>query len=434
MATKFKLTKRTIEALKPRASVYEVQDTDLQGFQVRVHPDGRKVFYFYYRNKDGVRRRPAVGDYHPKSFPIEKAREKAGQWFGLVAEGKDPSAEKQLSRSAATVADLVKLFMEEVETHDKPTTAAEYRRQLEAHFLPKFGNKKLAAVTTAEMHRLHSNLAKPRKLTITAKKGMKSYSRVRGSKASANRVLATIRAMFNKAEVWKLIPPATNPTRGIKLFKEKPRSRYLTPDELERLAKALDAAENEETASTWTIAAIRLLIYTGARKSEILTLKWEHVDADAGCLRLPDSKTGEKVIFLNKPAADVLEKLVTIRDRENPWVICSSRKEGRLVNLSKPWTRIHKAAGIENLRLHDLRHVFGGTGAALGLGLTAVGALLGHRNASTTMRYSNMAPSPLAAANEQIGQALAAAMAGSGAKVVELTPKDDAKAQREHGS
>jgi integrase len=226
--------------------------------------------------------------------------------------------------------------------------------------------------------------------------------------------------MFGMAERWGMLPVGSNPARFVKAFKEHHRERYLTPDELARLADALNAAQASGTASPWAVGTIKLLMFTGCRRDEILTLQWSFIDAEGRCLRLPESKTGAKVVYLNAPALEVLTGLAKLREAGNPYVIVGHVAGARLVNLTKPWYRILKAANLEGLRLHDLRHVYAGMGAALGLGLPVVGKLLGHTQAQTTQRYANLAPDPVAAAAERIGEALLEAMDKGRARVVEL--------------
>ena len=182
---------------------------------------------------------------------------------------------------------------------------------------------------------------------------------------------------------------------------------------MQRLGKALADSEKGGTASPWIIAAIRLLVFTGARHSEILTLEWEHVDLASQQLRLTESKTGRKSIYLNAPALEVLASLPRLEG--NPHVICGEKEGAHLVNLQKPWRRIRKAAGLDNVRIHDLRHSFASAAAASGTSLPIIGGLLGHSQPQTTARYAHLGNDPLKAATERIGGAIAGAMNASAA-------------------
>jgi integrase len=166
------------------------------------------------------------------------------------------------------------------------------------------------------------------------------------------------------------------------------------------------------------VAAIRLLILTGCRRSEILTLRWEYVDFDDECLRLPESKTGAKVIYLSAPALEVLNNL---NPQPEGWVITGAKEGMHLVNLRKPWLRIRKVAGIEDVRIHDLRHSYASIAVGLGEGLPMIGKLLGHSQAKTTHRYAHLAPDPVKAASERVGVVLAGIMSrGESADLLEM--------------
>ena len=420
---KAKLTKRLVESLKPAVKPYIVTDTVTPGFMVRVSTSGERTFYVYYR-AGGVQRRPALGAYHERAFSVERARAKAEQYLALVRQGRDPSAERQDASRAETLAEFADAYLKDAEPRLKNHTLEDYRRRLRLHILPAWGKKKLTVIRPADVANLHRKLAKRRILTITPHNSEKSYTREQGGPVGANRYLALIKSLFATAERWGLIPPSTNPARHVRKFKEKSRERYLSPDELARLADALTWAEREKMAAPWAIEAIRLLMFTGARRNEILTLQWAFVDVEGRCLRLPESKTGPKVIHLNAPALQCLERLARIRELDNPYVIVGHKRGAHLVNLTKPWDRIRVHAALPDLRIHDLRHVYAGMGAALGLGLPIIGKLLGHSQPSTTNRYANLAPDPVAAANERIGEALLEAMEKGKACVVEIGKAD----------
>lgn len=224
--------------------------------------------------------------------------------------------------------------------------------------------------------------------------------------------------MMNKAEKWGLRPLGSNPCRHIDKNSEVARERYLSADELARLGDILVEAEHTATELPGTIAAVRLLVLTGCRMSEILTLQWPHVDFAAACLRLPDSKTGAKIVHLNAPALAVL--VAVDRAEGSPWVIAGGKPGAHLVNLEKPWRRIRTKAGIPDVRLHDLRHSFASVAVGLGEGLPMIGKLLGHTQAQTTARYAHLAADPVKAATERVGAALAGMLGGG--RAAEIVP------------
>ncbi len=237
--------------------------------------------------------------------------------------------------------------------------------------------------------------------------------------------------MFSWAEKRGFIPEGhVNPAGKIQKYPEKPRERFLTGVELAKLGEALEKAETVglpyaidetkpkakhapkpesrlRTLDPYAVAAIRLLILTGARLHEILDARWDFINFEKGLLDLPDSKTGKKSIHLNAAAFQVLADLPR---GGNPHIIAGANDGAPRADLNKPWNALKKAAGLEGLRLHDLRHSFASVGAGGGLSLPIIGAILGHAQASTTQRYAHLADDPRRAAVEQIGGAIDAAM------------------------
>ena len=203
--------------------------------------------------------------------------------------------------------------------------------------------------------------------------------------------------------------------------------RFLAEAEIARLAAALDA-ESQRTGNPYPSAAVKLLLLTGCRRGEVVNLHWEHVDFEHECLRLPDSKTGAKIVFLNAPARAILQGLPRIAG--NPRVIPGMKVESASAAIDNVWPSVRKAAGLGDVRLHDLRHSFASVGAAHGLSLPIIGALLGHKHTTTTARYAHLSADPLRAANDTVGARIAAAMsrnseAASGADVVGLPLRSD---------
>lgn len=231
--------------------------------------------------------------------------------------------------------------------------------------------------------------------------------------------------MFNLTERWHLRPLNSNPVRHVERFPENAMERFLSDEELARLAAVLNEREQDGSESLFAITAIRLLIFTGARSGEILNLRWANVDLERAMLRLDDSKTGRKPIFLPPPARELLVQLPCVEG--NPHVIVGDKEGAALVNIRKPWHRIREAAGLDGVRLHDLRHTFASTAAAGGASLQMIGRLLGHSQIATTMRYSHLANDPVRSAADAVGDRIEAAMSGKTAEVVRLdchgTPK-----------
>ncbi len=190
--------------------------------------------------------------------------------------------------------------------------------------------------------------------------------------------------MFSLAAVWGLRPDGSNPCRHVKRYKERKRERFLSPEETERLGEVLREAENEMPSA---VAAFRLLLLTGCRLSEIQFLRWEYVKED--CIELPDAKIGGRVVPLGPEARAVLE--APPREDGNPWVIRGKLPGSHITDLQTPWRRIRARAGLEDVRIHDLRHSYASRALALGESLTMIGKLLGHTQVQTTARYALLA-------------------------------------------
>ena len=381
-----KLTRRLVEQLAAQTSDYFVWESDVPGFGLRVYASGRKSYLIQYRDASGRTRRLALGP-HGVLTP-EQARALAQVHLARVRAGGDPAQEKKTQRGQPTLAQFVERYLFEHVHALKPKTRRDYRGMLASHVLPALGTMMLQAVTRADVQGLHARLA----VTPT----------------QANRVLALLGALFTVAERWGLRPEGSNPARGILRFREVPRERYLTSQELARLGAVLARAPKEGLASTWTVVLVRMLLLTGARWGEIQTLRWEWIDWQRGAARLPESKTGAKTLYLAPAALQVLEDV----GRQTYGLVLPGREGRPRAHPMKQWKRVCTAAEITNLRLHDLRHTFASFGATLGLSLQVVGRLLGHADTQTTQRYAHLAPDPLAQAARLVGEAVDRALSG----------------------
>ena len=392
-----KLTNRSVAAIKPAASDVFIWDDVLPGFGLRVKASGRKSYIVQYRPVGNVSRRLTIGPHGV--FTPEAARKQARDLLQAARKGADPAFQRKTTRDGLTVADLAERYMKaHAATKKKPSSAKTDASNLRNHVLPAHGRRKIADINRADISKLHHDM--------------------RDTPGAANRVLALLSKMFGLAEKWGLRPDNSNPCRHVDRYPERKMERFLSADELARLGQALTEAERTRTEKNSVIAAVRLLVFTGARLGEILGLRWEYVDTERACLRLPDSKSGPKTIHLNAPALEVLAGIE--RESGSPWVIAGREPGNPLVNLRKPWHRIRARAGLDGLRLHDLRHSFASVGVSGGLSLPIIGALLGHSQPATTQRYAHLAADPLKQASDLIGRRIAAAMKGEAAELVEL--------------
>ncbi len=396
-----KLTKRAVDAVRPGSSDVFEWDGELPGFGLRVKPSGRKSYLIQYR-ADGRTRRVTLGP-HGVLTP-EQARERAARLLSDVRDGGNPSERRAAARATETVSELCDRYLEHhARIHKKPASIRADETLIRNTIRPELGKLKVPAVERADVQRIHHAM--------------------QATPYHANRMLALVSKMMNLAEQWGIRREGSNPCRHVKKYREKSRERFLSAAELAKLGGVLRDVAHERVELQSVVPAIRLLLFTGARVGEILSLQWDHVDLERRLLLLPDSKTGAKAIQLNPPATQILDALP--RDG-SPWVIRGRHKGKPLVNLSKPWGKIRTRAGLADVRIHDLRHSFASVAAATGSSLPVIGALLGHKQPQTTARYAHLAADPLKQAAEAAGAHLASALnarprdEGSGDNVVEM--------------
>ena len=348
------LTTRSVDALSVAAATL-FRDRELAGFGVVVEPSGRKTYVMELAAADGVRR-VALGRHGTVS--ADRARKQAA---ALLAG--DAPAE-------TTVAELARRYMREyVEVRCKPATVAQYRLTIDRHILPALGGMPIAAVGREQVAALQHGLA--------------------DRPATANQAIATLARLIEQAADWGLVPPAGNPCRSVPKYRVRRRERFLTEPEFRRLGAALDALEAGGGISVHAAAAIRLLALTGCRRNEILTLRWDDVRLDAGELRLRDSKTGPRTVPISPAAAKILGELPRIPG--NPWVVPGRKPGAPLSGIFLQWRRARGLAGLDDVRLHDLRHSFASRALALGESLPTIARLLGHARVQTTSRYAHLA-------------------------------------------
>jgi integrase len=419
-----KLTRQPLANLKPRPKPYIAYDSELIGFGVAVYPSGIKSWVCEYRPHGGGRgvakKRVTLGK--SSQLTPDQARKAAADMLAAVRLGGDPAQEKAERRASVTVGELIDLFdARYVGPMLKPGTAVGYRIALE-ELRRAHGGLKATALTRAHVTTLHFRMAD------------RPYA--------ANRAVAVWSKAFAWAADWGLIPEGINPVRGLKKYREQGRERFLKPDELARLGDTLREGETiglpyfvDETKPTakhaakadhrrvkfdrYAVAALRLLILTGARLREVLHAKWEQVDIERGLIFLADSKTGKKPLYLSAAAQKVLADLPRIEG--NPHVIAGANDGAPRSDLKKPWAAVSRAAGLEGVRIHDLRHSFASFGAGASLGLPIIGKLLGHSQPATTARYAHLDADPMRRAVDTIGSAISGAMdRGKSADIVPL--------------
>jgi integrase len=320
------------------------------------------------------------------------------------------------TRTVTKLADLYLRYGPAEKPNKKVSSWAADGSNIERHVKPLLGGKIATTLTQSDIAKFQADVAagKSRADIKTKKRGR---AIVEGGRATAARSLAVLGAMLQFAVGRKLIP--ANPAKGVRLLKGNRKERFLSEAEVARLAETLVAMEREHRLSLSAVAAVRLLLLTGCRKSEILSLRWEWIDFERGCLRLPDSNTGAKVVPV---AAAALELLSTL-PRASAHVLPAAKGAGHYTGLQKDWERVRVQAELPGLRLYDLRHSFASFAVADGHTLFMVGKVLGHKQVRTTEGYAHLAADPLRIVADRTAARIAAAMkSGSDdAKIVPLS-------------
>jgi len=396
MAT-VRLSKAFLRSLQPTGSTAFYWDDMDSGFGVRVAAGGKAVYVVQYREK-GATKRVKLGDVEgageggKAGIKLDIARARAKEILAAVALKQNPFPAATQEADTPPLRTVAEDFLAYTEAKRSPRTAADYRAIWGQHIAPTFGEKPIGGISRASIEKWHE--------------GLKAIPR------RANYALTILVAIFSFAVKRQTIGPHDHPALGITKYGENKRDRYLTMDELARFGAALAELEAERTVSPWAAAALRLLILTGARSSEILTLEWAHVDVDRGVLRLPTSKTGKKDIVLSGAAVAVLKTVPKVEGC--PYVIAGRRHGERMTSLQRPFAAVCTNAKIEGLRIHDLRHSAASIATSAGVGLPVVGKVLGQSQAYTQQRYSHIHDSAERAAVETIAEHVAP-LIGTGA-------------------
>lgn len=377
-----KVTKAAVDRL---ATGQTLRDTELKGFGARRQTGA--VSYFLLKRISGRLRWMTIG-LHGSPWTAETARKEAHRLLGSIASGGDPATLKQERLENPTFTQASEQFMLDHGVKLKPGSRAKYEILLRLYLRPKFGPRRLVDIKRTDVLRFHSGLAE--------------------KASTANYCVAILSKIMSWAEEHGYRTERSNPCFAIDKFRENKRQRFLSKEEWSRLGQVLAQVAAEGRENLYVVAAIRLLMFTGARVGEILTLKWSFVDLERGFLMLPDSKTGQKVISLNTTAVDALKAVPRVQG--NPHVIVGRFDRSYLINLQKPWRRIRAAAGLDDVRLHDIRHSFASAAAAEGGSLPMIGKLLGHRHAATTARYVHLVEDASHALNQKAGDRIAASI------------------------
>lgn len=351
-------------------------DDAVRGFGVRVTAAGGRAFVLNYRRKlDGRERRYTIGSF--PDWGTTAAREEAKRLKRAIDGGADPVGEQEDTRAAPTIADLAARFERDYLPRKRPSTQRVYRQQIQADILPAFGRTKVVAVSHADVDGFHHRLSAR-------------------APTHANRTIAVLSRMFSLAVRWGW--RADNPCRGIERNQEDKRTRYLTGPEIAQLSCALDELRDQNAAN-----AVRLLLLTGARQGELLCARWADIDLEAAVWVKPGATTKQRTehrVPLSAAAVQLLTEMRTQADADADWIF-PARGGGHRPHVNEAWIKARKAAKLDGVRLHDLRHAYASILASAGLSLPVIGALLGHSTPTTTHRYAHLFDDPLRQATER---------------------------------
>jgi integrase len=353
-----KITKRAVDSVQPGDRDQFLWDTDVTGFGVKVTPAGKRVYMLQTR-VCGRLRRLTIGK-HGAPWTPDAARAEAVRLLGQVAAGIDPTDAKMALKLDLIVAELCTIYLAEGCATKKALTLAVERGLIERHIKKLICPRRIQLLTRGDVERFLADVATG-KSAADERTRPRGRAVVRGGKGTANRTIDLLAAILAFAADRGLRPD--NPARGIRKFKLPHRTRFLSASELARLGETLEQAATEGE-NPQAIAALRLLILTGCRKSEILGLQRDWIRWERSCIELPESKTGAKIVPLGAPALELLRSLPRLQGNDH--VLPEAAGKGHLVGLQKIWDRIRTRAQLPDVRLHDLRHSFASVGAAGG--------------------------------------------------------------------
>ncbi len=415
------LTKRTTDSADPEAKPYYLFCDKVSGFGLRVMPTGIKTFIFQFRvghGRNALKQRAVIGRYG-SPWTVETARREAQRLGGIASTGTDPAATRIVEESASkTVAEVCAEYLAVAEagqmmvsrklrSHPKrATTVMVDRGRIHRHIIPLIGKKLMQELTENDVQQMLFDIASGKTATVE-KTGSRGLARVTGGETAATRAVGLLGGIFTWAIKIKKCC-TTNPVKGVQKYEDRKKERFLTAEETARLGTALKNALAAEK-NPYAIAAVQLLLLTGCRKMEILSLKWECVDFDQSCLRLPDSKTGQKNVQLGDTAVALLKSVPRLA--KNPHVF-PSRAKSHYVGLAKFFGNIKADANLKGFRLHDLRHSFASAATENGFSLKYIGTLLGHKDSKTTERYAHLGETAVKTAADKISRGIAASLNG----------------------
>jgi integrase len=374
---KHNFTKTFIDGLPPnpkkaKSREQEYSDQQVIGLRVMVSKNGRKFFHLRYRFRKR-KRAISIGEF--PSVSVQEARARANEFKNMLSHGLDPLTEKDRQTNDITFAEFVEQEYMPFAKINKKTWRDDLSK-IKNDMNPAFGNLLLKALTPKDMQKYQTMI------------------KARNSPSTSNRHLTVLIRILNLAIQWEFLEQ--NPCRGLTKYTEPKKGRYLHDDELKRFLTALDEVEQSVSAQV-----IRFLLFTGLRLSEATHLLWENINFDAGTVLLPNTKSGKsRTVILNELAKDVVVKMA--EHKKNKFLFPGLGPKGFLTSPRRKFELVKTKAGIENLRLHDLRHTFASLCVNAGQNLYEVQKLLGHSSSQMTQRYAHLGDKELRAATESV--------------------------------
>lgn len=410
-----RITKKLVDQVQPADREIMVFDSVLKGFVLRISPGGTKTYAVRYRmgGRGSALRTVTIGR-HGSPWTPDQARTEAERLLATARTGTDPAEERKAKLAKAfTVAELADRYVSQhLEMKNKATTQKEFKRIVESIIKPEIGTRTVESITRGDISALHH--------------------RLRETPRQANLTLSVLSKAFNLAEVWGFRQDGSNPCRLIERYKENHRERFLSDAEVARLGEAMAESEANGSERASTLNGIRLLLLTGCRLGEVLALRWEDVDLDAGVLKIRDAKAGGRLHSIGAQTMAFLSEL----PREGDWILRATDPGTPLSagTLQFAWRRVRERVGLDDVRLHDLRHTHGTYAGQAGANAFLVRDKLGHKTLAMTGRYVNKDADPLRELSDKVeGRIMAAMKAGAAAGKGEVVPLATARKRKRAG-
>ena len=390
MVNRLKLNEKNVREAENLGRDYQIFDTDVRGFSITIYPSGNRAFALDYRI-GGRQRRMTIGRW--PEWNTVAARERAKELRRDIDEGFDPLSLRESAREAPRISDMITRYLEEHTPHLAPRNAADQQTIMHKLVAPDWGNRLVTEITKADVEKLLSKIAAGRARPSKAKPNNRAR-KLQGAKPTpvrANRVGEVLRKMFSLAVGWGWRDD--NPASGFRRRLENERERFLTPEEIGRLAKALDAADDQRAAGI-----IRLCMLTGARVGEVRQARFEQFNLDLGSWSKPAATTKQRKIHripISNEVATIVRQRQLLVPSGNPWLFPSDTPGQPVQEIRRFWKAIQTEADLPGVRVHDLRHTFASLLVSGGASLEMIGKLLGHTQMQTTQRYAHLMDSPL---------------------------------------